>query len=229
MNNKLIEKIKKLLALATSDNQFEAEAASKMAQSLLLKHNISMATVEASQNEFIEISEELTRQPVEAKFINSLLIEFFFIKIIHSKRDGQLLFLGTKENIEIAMFVRDFLKNSFKSLYKSENVKQAWRGKNKNSFYLGLYKGLNEQFEAQRKKAVDEAQAGNALMVVDKALVRFMNKEHSDLKSKSAARINNRNADAVENGKEHGRNLNIARGVNSANKGGATLALTGGR
>jgi len=48
MNKKILEKIQKLLSLATSDNEHEAKAAMDKANALLVKHNLSMQ--EAKEN-----------------------------------------------------------------------------------------------------------------------------------------------------------------------------------
>lgn len=227
MDKNLIQKIQKLLALANSSNQNEAELASKKAQELLLKHNISMASVENAQFDFTEHTEELKRQPVEAKFIQSLLVEFFFIKIIHDKIRDRLVFVGTEENIQVAMYVRDFLRNTFKRLYAIENKAQNWKGKNRNAFYLGLYKGLRQKLESEKQKATENVEAGKALIVVDRALVDFMNSRHDNLKNRSHGRIKATNAEAVERGHEHGRKLNISRGLGESSTA-APKALKGG-
>ena len=46
-NNPIIEKIRKLLALANSSNEHEAALAAAHAQRLLSEHNLAMADVEA--------------------------------------------------------------------------------------------------------------------------------------------------------------------------------------
>ena len=48
MDNKLIERIRKLLALAESPNEHEAALASERAQALLAEHKLSLAQVTAT-------------------------------------------------------------------------------------------------------------------------------------------------------------------------------------
>jgi hypothetical protein len=228
MNKAIIEKIQKLLALAKSENRNEAELASRKAQELLLKHNISMATAENARFDFTETKEELGRQPVEAKFIQAILTDFFFVKIIHDKADNKLVFVGSEENIQTALYVRDFLSETFKRLYKAENKRQGWKGRNRNAFYLGLFKGLKHKLEFDRAETMKANDAASgALVVIDKALVDFMKSRHENLKTRSHGRINAHNASAVKAGEEQGRKLNIARGVGGRNEG-AVKALKGG-
>ncbi|MCK4501377.1 DUF2786 domain-containing protein [Candidatus Babeliales bacterium] len=217
MNKSMIEKVKKLLALANSDNENEAQLASKKAQELLLKHNISLATVESHKPEFVRENLELPkRQAVEAKFIHSLLIEFYFVQVVHSSRTNKLIYFGTEENIKVAMFVKSFLENAFKDLYRVEAKRQYWaRGANRNAFYLGVYKGLQSKLEEQ-KKAVVTDDISKALLVVDRKLSNYIKGEFDNLSSRSNARINSNEATAI--GKERGRSLNIARGLGDRNK-----------
>ena len=55
MNNKIIEKIQKLLSLSGSENVNEAELAMSKAQELMTKHNIDMQTVDNHDSEYINI------------------------------------------------------------------------------------------------------------------------------------------------------------------------------
>lgn len=230
MNKKsIIEKIKKLLSLANSDNEHEAQIASERAQALLLKHNISQATVERAQAEFVGEKFDFKRKPVEMKFIHSILGQFFFIEIVYSRHKGHYQFFGTEENVQTALYVEGFLNHAFKRLYKAEAKRRGWsHGKHKNAFFLGVYKGLCEKLEAQKQKVVPKnSDAEKALMVIDKQLTRFVQNQFSNLRSKSNRRIN-ANPDAVAAGREQGRNLNIARGLGSTNQTSGTLALKGG-
>lgn len=230
MNKKqVIEKIKKLLSLANSDNEHEAQIASERAQALLLKHNITQATVDRAQAEFVGEKFEFKRKPVEMKFIHSILGQFFFIEIVYSRHKGHYQFFGTEENVQTALYVEGFLNNAFKRLYKIEAKKQGWsHGKNKNAFFLGVYKGLSEKLESQKEKMVPKhSDNEKALMIVNKQLTSFVQNQFSKLRTESNRRIN-ANPDAVAAGREQGRKLNIARGLGSTNQTNGTLALKGG-
>lgn len=48
-NDKIIERVRKLMALATSSNEHEAAAAAAKAQELLLKYNLSMASIDEEE------------------------------------------------------------------------------------------------------------------------------------------------------------------------------------
>ena len=79
MDNKLIEKIQKLLALSGSSNENEAKAAMTKAQELMLKHNIDMRSVKEHDSEYInELSEAFKREHPSMKYINSIIEKYFF-------------------------------------------------------------------------------------------------------------------------------------------------------
>jgi len=211
--NDIVNKIQKLLALANSDNKNEAELASKKAQELLIKHNISMSEVENANPEYFETSLDLPKRSSERKFIDSLLNEFFFVFIYSDKRSNKIVFVGKKENVYVALYVRSFLEHAFKRLYKLENETQGWNGKHRASFYLGLYKGLKEKLEEQ-KQNID---TDNKLMVINKTLSDHVYNKVSNLKT-TQQRTNVSNQDALTNGFNHGKNLNISRGLGEKNQ-----------
>jgi hypothetical protein len=207
MNKEIIEKIQKLLSLASSDNQNEAELASKKAQELLIKYNLSMAQVEIKEYDTEQI--EVGRDPSD-KFINDILMKFFFV---YPFKSGKFyVFNGTKENLQVAMYVRSFLKQSFKSLYKIEAKKENWSsGSNRNAFYLGLWKGLKEQLTINQT----QHDTGNALMVVTSKLANHV-KSRNKIRQ-TTSNVKSGNQDAVNLGFEQGKNLKISKGLEQKN------------
>lgn len=215
MNKEIIEKIQKLLSLATSDNQHESDLASKKAQELLIKYNLSMSQVEIKEYNKLEV--DATRDP-SGKFIGDILNRFFFVYVFKSGK--KYIFTGTEENLQVAMYVRSFLHNSFKRLYKIEAQKQGWKnGSNRNAFYLGLWKGLKEQlFENQEKH-----DAGNALAVVNTKLANYV-KQNNKLRQ-TTSNVGAKNTNAVNAGFEQGKNLKISKGLEQNNKNSAQVFL----
>lgn len=208
MNKEIIEKIQKLLNLANSDNQNEAELASKKAQELLIKYNLCMAQVEVKEYDSEQI--EVGRDPSD-KFVNDILMKFF---LVYPFKSGKFyVFNGTKENLQVAMFVRSFLKQSFKSLYKNEAKKEGWtNGSNRNAFYLGLWKGLKEQLTANQTKH----DVSNALIVVTSKLANYV-KSQNKIRT-TTNNVKESNQDAIALGFEQGRNLKISKGLEQKNE-----------
>lgn len=215
MDNKdLIEKIQKLLSLAQSDNKNEAELASKKAQELLIKHNLKMSEIQDHNPEYSQNEIDFGRKkPQELKYINDLLRSHFFVYIYRS--GSKDIVTGSEENLEIALYVRSFLINAFKNLYKAEKRAKNWSGQeNKASFYYGLWLGLNEQLNEQKKKF----DADNKLMVINKAIESYVKDKNPNIRN-TTARVNASNRDAVNSGINQGKNLKINKGLNQQNTG----------
>jgi hypothetical protein len=222
----IIEKVQKLLALANSDNEHEAALAANRAQALLTKYNLTMQDVAFEEGEEKYIREDFAtgrgRASQEWKYIQSLLQEFYFIRIVQSKRvvpGGQFwkpkteivyCFLGQAHNVEIAKFVRDFLTRSFKDLFAAYRKANKAPASGRESFYLGLYKGLHGQLKSTLKQVEQET---GLVVVEDAGLDEFINDAFNKLKSKAVSVRNANDADALAAGAEEGKNLRIARGL----------------
>lgn len=215
----LIDKIQKLLSLATSPNEHEAQIASKKAQELLIKYNLSELDVKKEAQEYKAQSEYIFRKSPELKFIYQILCKHFFVEIVYHGRE--VVFHGTDENIEVANYIKSFLCEAFKRLYRQAAKENGWRhGTKRNSFYLGLFKGLNDKLTEQ-KEAMG---VGNELMIVNVKLKKHVHGLYDNLRPGKQRGIRADN-NAFAQGYEHGRNLNISKGIAATNKSDGTLCL----
>jgi hypothetical protein len=226
--DKLIDKIKKLLALAESGNEHEAKLAAQRATELLTKHNLNMQQVQRS-NDYTE--EELFNQKAEStetKFVGNLICQYFFVKLLKTrdrinKRTIYTVF-GTPENVEIASYMYGFLVREFRQLWRN------YKGECRQSFYIGLYGGLRDQLEEAKTKIQNET---GLVVVPDKGIDRYINDRHRGVRSGGglrpkarSARPKARSAADINAGRVQGQNIQIRRGVNSSHQG-ATLRLGG--
>jgi len=229
MEKKLLEKIQKLLNLANSDNEHEAKLAMERANELLVKHNISMqqATVDLEYEKTV-LTED-SKQSTEDKFVRSILSEFFFVKLVTSRRTKYInskrvatttiFILGTDTNVQIATYVYGYLKNTFKSLFKQYKKETGCPANVKQSYYAGLYDGLKIQLEATKVKV---EQKEGLVLVDDKKLARYMAGAFDNLKTQTS-RWTVRDSQAVQDGTEQGKNIRIARGIESNGQAGLCL------
>lgn len=212
MDNKLIEKIQKLLALSGSSNQNEAESAMAKAQELMLKHNIDMRSVQNHDSEYInELSETFKRENPSMKFINDIVQKYFFIRVVKTnRREGKFFnHIGEKQNVQTALHTVNFLKATFDKLWKEyKKETNAARG-SKQSFVYGLYKGLSEKMDQQRMEA---EQKYDLVLVDDPKATEKMNEIFPRLSHRSAGRINLRDGAAQSAGHAAGRNINLSSG-----------------
>lgn len=162
MNNELIEKIKKLLALSESANEHEAELALQKASELAIKHNIELASVRSynlTEEDINSINVTVgKRSPIVNRYVTSILKNHFQVEIIKlgSREHGfSYIFVGTPTNNQIAKFVFDFLTPEFTRRWNKYSNNDYTETKERASFYVGLYTGLNQKLRDQKKKTED--------------------------------------------------------------------------
>lgn len=113
MDIKLIEKIKKLLALSESSNKHEAESALLKAQELLAKHKLSIKEVKEFKINNSAIKEKIsnitfTKAKWKAQLARLIADNFgcyFYFKVRYSKA---ITFFGREEDITVCNIVLEY-------------------------------------------------------------------------------------------------------------------------
>lgn len=219
----IIEKIQKLLSLANSSNEHEAKLAAQKATELLTKYNLSMQEVEISEREYeaVHYMSDKQRSPAEHKYIFGLLMKFFFVKVVRGRkidpRTGRKLsvwsFFGQTHNVQIAHFVFRFLDTTFRNLYKQYHRSNLTDRNSRNSFYLGLYRGLIEQLNAGKKKVEDET---GLVVVQDPGIDDFIEQAVGKTRNVPSRAVKSIDPKAFVKGVEEGKNIRIAIGLDKA-------------
>jgi hypothetical protein len=228
MEQKIIEKITKLLALATSPVEAEAKLAATRAQELLVKYNLTMTQVEkqqgraASDEKFIhkEMFSQC-RKSTEDLYVLSLLGQFFFVAVVnrYAYINGKKVFgyslLGRHHNVKIAEYMYDFLKMQFKQLFASYRERTGCPVTSKKDYYYGLYCGLHHQLIGARSRIETET----GLVVSDETeLMAFMRSQFKNVRDSESHQQQISDRNAVATGIEQGKNMVIARGVADKSK-----------
>lgn len=178
---KLLEKVRKLLALASSNNEHEALAAMSRVRELYAKYHLEHATSHGHED-FVHviINRRSSRlQNYERKII-SILTGHFFVSVLMSyeyeaasaQTHRVIEIIGSRENVAMAEFVYHFLFQQAQSLL-DEHVKQLGRKlslKERNSFRLGILWGFSDKLKVRETAANTPVVSEN---VVNKALVIF--------------------------------------------------------
>jgi len=218
INKKVSDKIKKLLDLANSDNQHEAELAAKRATEIMTKYNLTSADLQNNTYETDSLF-EAGRTPVEAKFVMEILKRCFFVAVwTHKSRiTGKLQVFGKvygeETNVQTALYVGAYLMRSMPQLWKSYKAETGAKAAHRQAFYLGFTRGLIEQLEeAQAMVVRKESEAAGKMMVLqtDPALterVSGMNRQRKTIRSNDAAQ---------NDGHAAGKQFRISRGVGSS-------------
>ncbi len=216
-NEKLLEKIKKLLKLASSTNPHESELATIKANALLLEHNLSTLDLNERQEEvYVERVLEGSRKNSKHLCIYEILKTFFVSPVFnHGKGYFYLEVIGDKTNTELAQYVANFLDHHLDVLWQ-ETKKQNTHFKSvadKNAFFNGVARGYVEKIKAQNLNMAESKD----LIVLENKLQTQLKQVYSRLgKSMSRAGFNN---EAAQNlGVEKGKKLSINPGVGTTLK-----------
>ncbi len=165
-SDRLVARIRKLLALAESPNQHEAENAATAAQKLMLRFNIEVGAVdEPSQHAFRHLGKPSGRTYEYQRRVSVILGEHFFVQAIwvpvyrptEGKRGSVLEICGTEANLAMAEYVHEFLHGTAQRLWTEYKRDHGIRSnKDRHSFLAGVMGGFEAKLEAQRVRFQEE-------------------------------------------------------------------------
>ena len=169
ITDSLVEKIRKLLALASdlNDSKEQAEAAMKKAVALATLHSVDIAAIEVFEakksDEPIEKDESISlgkRASVCQTYIGHILRNHFNVRVIYtgSRYYGRgLVLIGKRSDIEIANYIHSFLNTEFMRLWHGyRKTNPMAQTKDRNSYLWGLYDGMCSKLkegESEAKKS----------------------------------------------------------------------------
>jgi hypothetical protein len=156
--DRVLERIRKLLALAGSPNQHEAETAMRRAHELMLRHNVENAGPGRAY-ELRHLGDPLKRTTRVEVEILGLLSQYFFVKVIRvpvylprlGKRGSVYEIAGTRANVEMASHVYAFLLATAERLWRDNRLDSRVRsGRDRLSYQTGVVRGFREKLGAER-------------------------------------------------------------------------------
>ena len=213
---KLLARLKKLLALSSSDNVHEAEAATLKANQLLLEHNLDLTKNISSEEETVYVKRviEASRKQTKHVAIYEILRTFYVSPVFnHGKGIFYLEVIGDKTSVELAEYVATFLDRELEVMWKAAK-KENPEFKSvaaKNSFFRGVSRGYVEKIEAQKKASANSTD----LVLIEKNLSRKLSIVYSRIGHSSlSGGLNHAGANAA--GVESGRNLSIKPGLKNS-------------
>lgn len=217
--DRILVRVRKLLALAESPNRHEAELALAKARELMERHNIDLLE-HGARREFltIRVGEVKKRHSRDEQFMSSLLGEFYLVRVVwvpgydpENDRSGTVLEIsGTPLNVRLAHYVFDYVRE----FCRREWILFSWRrrlGPNaRRDFTLGILSGFAETL---RREHVPETAAVRALVQRgDAELDEYCAVRYPRLvtRRRDPARCR---ADLLDKGRQVGRDLAIHPGI----------------
>lgn len=220
--DRVLERIRKLLALAGSDNQHEAEGAMKRAHELMLRHNIEHVPTGYEVRHLGDPARRKNR--IEADVVG-LLSECFFVKVIQvpvylpraGKRGTVYEIAGTRANVEMAAHVYAFLLATAERLWQENRRDERVRsGRDRMAYQSGVVRGFRDKLVAERR----ELRGTGLVWVGDSQLDRFYRARHPRVITRSRrVRVNA----AHSAGREAGRSVVLHKPVANGPSGGTRL------
>lgn len=230
MNDKIIERLKKLLALAGNNpSQEEAQAAMAKAQSVAIEHGIDLAMLGAHHVEnqteiFREDMEFGQRLPTVNTYVCGILTRFFNVRIITSggRSSGRkLIFVGKQDDIHTAKYIYSWLADTMVRCWHGyyQNTLGVQIG-HKQSYLLGFYNGLANKLQFNKnsvesdrlKTDADKNKYAIATVNLQRKIQDFIDNEFDNLRKAPTKNIRV-NSESYSRGVNDGSNCNIAKGA----------------
>lgn len=217
---RVTSKIKKLLALSSSDNPHEAEMATVKANQLLIEHNLKNLHLseEALEDEEVVVL-SVYEAPKSNAMMNALydILQHFYVQpVINRNNEGvHLDVVGSKLNTSLALQVSDFIQDEFQRLWeKTRKENPRLKGlRAKNSYTLGLAKGFSSKLKASKDVMKAQAQ-GKELVLLEKKLLSQLQIAFPRL-SRQKGSSGTYHPDALSLGQRHGKDINF-KGANKS-------------
>ena len=217
--SKVMEKIKKLLALGESPSQAESESAMIKAHELLKQYNLSLSDLEVEDSEVIdEVYTAMGRsQGWKIHLIIGITKANFCgvytkTKPVNVGYSGRLItsktyqFVGKPYNVAVAKAMADYLFSTIDRM-ATETHKGDGRAVIE-SYKSGIADTLYMRLESLRKKDIIESVESRALVVAeDKVVKDYL--DNLDLKKNRTTRTSPNNWTAYQEGRDHGNRISL--------------------
>lgn len=220
VENKIVDRIARLLALAESPNRHEAEAAMAAAQRLMLRYNLDAARAIAPRGyAFLQLGEPRGRVIEHERMVAMILGKHFFVEAIwipvyrplEGKRGSVLEVCGTRGNLAIAEYVHGFLHATADRLWRDhQRATEIASNRERRTFLAGVMTGFADKLARQDIKSRGEG----LVWVKDADLMGFFRRRHPYVRHVRHA--GQRRSDAWAQGREAGRAIVLHRPVQSS-------------
>lgn len=218
-NSPVIEKIRKLLALANSSNEHEAALAAAHAQRLLSEHNLAMADIKAAHrpDKADKVETDVSKTlPKWMRHLSAGVSSAFDCQAIHHPAAGKMTFIGVGADVQIAAYTFAYLDRTVRKLcgtYMKQNaggtIANRHRELMRQSYYLGAVSTITVRLREQK---IQTPVTTGALVPVKEGLIREAMNEIGNLRTMHSRR-SFINSDAYARGQMDGGRVGINHGI----------------
>lgn len=224
--DRTLDKIRKLLALAGSANQHEAELAMRTAHELMLRHNLDGAPGQRDY-QVRHVGDPTARRTTAESLIAGILAEFFFVKVLQIPvylptlgRSGHTYELtGTAPNLDMAEHVYEFLRATAERLWQANrNDARVKSGHDRMRYQAGVIQGFHDKLGAETS-----ALAGTGLIWIGDADLDAFHRRRNPRIVHKRRRLRLDGAHAA--GREAGRRIVLSKPITRGPSGGGPKLL----
>ena len=227
--DRILVRVRKLLALAGSPDRHEAEAAMAKAHALIAKHNLDLRQGK-QQKEYLShiIGEAALRHFAEDYALANLLQDFYFVRGIwvscyvpRKGRMGRALEIsGTLPNVKIAGYVFDFVRRFIGAKWAEYNQTRSLNRYRLTDFALGIVEGFRSKMESNGTNGEGDGKVWALVKKEDPLLKEYLAYRYPHLTNVQTGR-GRQDPGIRRDGKRIGKDLVISKGVmeGSGNRG----------
>lgn len=220
-DDRILLRIRKLMALSASSHQHEAEAAMIKAYALMARYNIDLIEQDQSRT-FVSIfvGVPALRHTRDAYYLAGLLGDFYFVQgiwvsawVAEREKMGRVLEItGTPENVVSAEYVYDFVRNHINAQWSRYNKEKRLTLHRKTDFATGIIEGFRGRLESRRAVAPDRSPAGDIVKIDDPRLVAHVKYRYPHTRTYQST-LSNQDKQVLQDGRKVGRNMVISKGI----------------
>jgi hypothetical protein len=181
-DDRVIEKVARLLALAGRAAEHEAEAAMTAARRLMLKHNVEAPPARRDYGTRV-LGEPKGRTTEHERRVGALLGAHFFVEVIwvpvyvpkSGKRAHVLEIAGTEANLAMAEYAFAFVHRASEDAWRAHKRAEGIRGNaDRRAFLAGVVSGFHKRLDDDARATREEG----LVWVGDADLHRFFRDRH---------------------------------------------------
>lgn len=225
-DEKILKRIKKLLALAESSNQHEAEAAMLKAHNLIDKYNVDLMADRKKRNYIsVFVGKPALRHRREEYMLDRLLQDFYYVYgiwisayVVEKERMGRVLEIsGAPQNVKIASYVYDFVMHFIDSEWARYNKGKKLNRYRKTDFAVGIISGFMARLKDQQSELHQARSSSEKALVLaeDAQLDHYVNFRYPR-RGKIRRGGAYQDEDVLNDGVQIGKKLIIHKGIHSS-------------
>lgn len=221
--DRILTRIKELMAMAASPNVHEAETAMRLARRELTRYNLSLGDLDAGVRYDVRYLLRGQARIQQYQYaLASILQAHFFVRVVWVKsyaplddRDETVMkIMGTPENLDVAGYVHAYLTSAGERLWKEYKQAHPHGGVRKVQYLAGLMSGLREKLDAEAKGLQLQENERALIRRGDQALEAFFRHLHPRTRSLSHSGVSYGESFAA--GRRDGRAIVISRPITSS-------------